>query len=322
MKKEKIIFNGRNGINSGKRFDEAKKLANEKNSTQINQLVDCINSVLADNGISERINSDQIRFEPNAVGNLYCSKENKKLTEIFFDHIFPKPTETHFAHFTSINTAKSIVGSKSFWVFNLTKNAGAEYHKFYEDHGLLGFREKKEYVGFETSYEANRKSIFSLSFTSEDNNSEAMWETFGKGYKGVKLYFKIESKTDFFRKVHYSNKGEKIKLLSELTESIWREFETTLRLYKISKVGAFSIPQLVVYEDEYRFIYDGINDLIRFKIKPDDHGNLYAIVPFQNPAIDIQLTRIEKGVHCDPKEFEKLKAIVKRRYSYSVEFIE
>jgi hypothetical protein len=322
MKENRMIANGRKGINSAKKIEEHISIAFVKNQTEINRLVDCINSVLTDNNIGEKITSDHVNFEPNAIGNNYIEPRNKKLTDIFFNTVFPKPNQTQFAHFTSINKAKSIVGSKSFWVFNLNANAGAEYEKFYNDHGLLGFSETKEFPGFKTSFEENRKSIFSLSFTAEDNNSEAMWESFGKGYKGVKLYFKVESYSDYFRKIYYSITGEKIKLLSDLTENIENEFETIFRLYKISKVGAFYIKGMMGLEDEYRFIYDGINDPTNFKIKSHENGNLYAIVPFKNPAIDIQLTKIEKGVNCDPHEFEKLKTIVQSRYSHNVEFIE
>ncbi|MDI1324866.1 MAG: hypothetical protein PSV36_19135 [Algoriphagus sp.] len=322
MDENQIITDNQNKINNFKKYEEAERSAIIKNKTEINQLVDCVNTVLADNDILERINSNQIRFEPNAVGNLYCGKGNKKLTEIFFDHVFPKANQECFAHFTSIQNAKSIVGSKSFWVSNLNKNAEAEYKAFYEDHGLLGFREKREFLGFETGYEENRKTIFSLSFTSENNNSEAMWESFGKGYRGVKLYFKVESNTDYFRKIRYSANGEKIKLLADLTEGIWKEFETTFRLYKISKVGAYYIPGLVNFEDEYRFIYDCINDIDKFKLKKQEAGKCYAIVPFENSIIRFQLLKIEKGVYCDQNEFEKLKEIVKRQYSYDIEFVE
>ncbi|WP_100629841.1 hypothetical protein [Algoriphagus formosus] len=322
MDEDQIILLIQENEAKQKEFDEAKRVANEKNRTQINQLVDCVNSVLEENNIPESINSAHINFEPNAVGNNYCGKEDKKLTEIFFNHVFPKPQQIEFAHFTSVDTAKSIVGSKSFWVFNLAKNAEAEYQKFYEDHGLFGFREQKEFIGLKTSYEDNRKSIFSLSFTSENNNSEAMWESFGNGYKGVKLFFKVESESFAFRKIRYSKPKEKIKLLKDLSEAVKNEFGTTLRLYKISKAGAFYISGLLDFEDEYRFIHDRINDTHKFDLKKHDNGQSYVIVPFENPVIKFKLFRIEKGAYCDLREFEELKAIVRRRYEYEIEFIE
>jgi hypothetical protein len=322
MKENRIIANGIKGMNSEKKIEEHKSIAFVKNQTEINRLVDCINSVLADNNIGEKITSDHVNFEPNAIGNNYIEPRNKKLTDIFFDHVFPKSNQKCFAHFTSINTAKSIVDSKSFWVFSLNKNSGAEYEKFYEDHNLLGYKKRKEFLNIETGYYENRKSLFSLSFTSSENNSDVMWEGFGKGYKGVKLYFNIVDDSDSFRKIRYSDSEEKIKLLADLSDAVSRDFNTTFRLYKISKAGAFYIKGSLDFEDEYRFIHDGINDAYKFKIKRHKDGQFYAKVPFENPIIKIQLTKIEKGIYCDPVEFEKLKTIVKKQYSYDIKVIE
>jgi hypothetical protein len=306
---------------SQKIHDKKLIFAGKRNNEKLPDLLACINKVLSDNEIEGIINEGHVIFGGEMAGNIYPSVKDKKLTQIVFDHAYPKPTGKFFSHFTGYETATGIIQSGSFHVYNLEKNASEEYYKFYQAHNLLGYKEQKELLGVKTSYSDNRSSIFSLSFTSPQNKSDAMWERFADNYHGVKLTFKIKDNSNYFRKIHYSKDRQKIKLLDDLSCAIKNQFQTQFGLFKISKMGAFYIESHLDYEEEYRFIYDPSEDKSKFKIEKNEEGIYYAVVPFTNKAISFKLIEVKRGYKCDRDDFQKLKTIVESKFTHKITFV-
>jgi hypothetical protein len=307
---------------SQKIHDKKLIFAGKRNNEKLPDLLACINKVLSDNEIEETINESHVIFGGEMAGNFYPSVKDKKLTQIVFNHAYPKPTGKFFSHFTGYEKATGIIQSGSFHVYNLEKNASEEYYKFYQAHNLLGYEEQKELLWVKTSYSDNRSSIFSLSFTSPENESDAMWERFAENYHGVKLTFKIKDNSDYFRKIHYSKGGQKIKLLDDLNCAIKNQFETQFSLFKISKMGAFYIESHLDYEEEYRFIHDPSADKSKFKICKNEEGNFYAVVPFTNKAISFKLIEVKRGYKCSKENFAKLKILTESKFGKKIKFIE
>jgi len=138
MTQQELIEKNLEKIEKMKVYDQKMEIANNNNKTKIADLVDTVNEILSRHGIKDQINSHQIRFNADYIGNISWI-EDKKLSRLIFDKIYPQPTIKTFSHYTSFDKGLSIITQKQFWLFNLLQNFDAnEFKLFYQEHGIDG----------------------------------------------------------------------------------------------------------------------------------------------------------------------------------------
>jgi len=310
-------------------YDERLKIAERLNQERLHELVDLVNTIFARNGINERIDKTHIRFNADYIGNI-IKVEDKKLSEIIFNAIYPKPTLSLHSHYTTSKGAISILTNKELWLFNLIKNFDAEeFRLFYEEHDITGYRNLRETFGVRTDYKNLMSELFCLCLTSEVNSSPALWDYFGYKGTGIKLTFEVESKIPDFREVYYSysdeHKPKRIRLLKDLFDTISETFHYPLNFTYISKIGAFYIHGKFKDEQEYRFLVKRTSDSYNaWNFVPvtfcDDVS--YIVLPFSSRLAEFKLRKVTKGPNCSSSEFDEVKKIIDDNFTSDVEVIE
>ncbi len=300
-------------------YDERKRIANQKNIDEINKLVNLVNCILKKHGISDSINKNQIRFNADYIGNITWIND-KKLSELIFEKIYPKPTKNTFSHYTKFEKGKAIIEKSEFWLFNLLQNfEHDEFKLFYEEHGIDGYKNDAETFDVKTGYRSLMSKIFVLCFTTEENTSPTLWNHFANNSTGLKLTFEIESKIPDFREVYYSNitKKQPIELLKDLFTEIKKMFNSPFNFTYISKIGAFYIKGDFENEQEFRFLIKRESDNYNaLKLQPiivqDDIS--YIVLPFESDYASFKLTKVEKGANCSDKDFNTLTPIIRANH--------
>ena len=309
-------------LNKMNEYEERRKLAEKKNHTEIDRLVKLVNRILSNHGVSEKIDKTHIRFNADYAGNITWI-DDKKLSEIIFEHIYPTPKKKLYSHYTGFETGKSILEKEEFWLFNLIQNFDAEEFKlFYREHGLRGYEKNKQTFGIWTGYRPLMSEIFALCLTSEENTSPTLWNYFANKSTGIKLTFEVESKIPDFREVYYSNtnKPQQIPLLKELFEQIEKEFKYPFNFTYMSKIGAFYIKGDFSNEDEYRFLIKRTSDSYNaWGLQPITFQNdiEYIVLPFKSDYADFNLKKIEKGENCCDKDFASIEKIASKKYPWT-----
>ena len=307
------------------RYDEKKRIADGKNINEIDTLVEFVNQILARHGIFEGINKRQIRFNADYIGNISWI-DDKKLSELIFEKIYPTPKQRTFSHYTKFDKGISIIDKSEFWLFNLIQNFDAdEFRLFYQEHGIDGYERDSETFGINTGYRSLMAEIFALCLTTEENNSQTLWEYFADKGTGLKLTFEIESKIPDFREVYYSNiiTHQPIALLQDLFTEIKAKFDYLFNFTCISKIGAFYIKGIFENEKEYRFLIKRTSDNYNaWRLQPikfqDDIS--YIVLPFETEFAKFKLIKVEKGPACDELEFNKLVSLIHAKHK-AVEII-
>lgn len=300
-------------------YDNKLKIANEKNTNEIDNLVALVNSILLRHGITEQITKSQIRFNADYIGNISFI-EDKKLSELIFEKIYPTPKRKTFSHYTKFDKGVSILENSEFWLFNLLQNfAAEEFQLFYKEHGIDGYEVDAETLGVLTGYKPLMSEIFALCLTSEENSSPTLWNYFADKGTGLKLTFEIESKIPDFREVYYSNihTPQPISLLQDLFSEIKTQFGYVFNFTYISKIGAFYIKGVFENEQEYRFLIKrGSDNYNAWNLQPirfqDDIS--YIVLPFHSEFADFKLIKVEKGPKCDLVEFDKIIPLIEAKY--------
>lgn len=309
------------------RYDARLKIAEKLNREKINELVDLINKILKRNNVNEFIDKSHIKFHADYIGNITYIKD-KKLSEIIFNAIYPKPSLKLYSHYTTFKGACSILTNKELWLFNLIKNFDAEeFRLFYEEHKITGYRDLQDTFGIRTDYRSLMAEQFSLCLTSEINNSPTLWNYFGYGGTGIKLTFEIESKIPDFREVYYSDKNnpKQIPLLEDLFKSIWDKYDYPFNFSYISKIGAFYIHGKFDNEKEYRFLVKRTSDNYNAWdfVPVTFHDDIsYIILPFNSRLAEFKLKKVSKGPNCSPIDFDIIKNIINNNYKEQIEIEE
>lgn len=300
-------------------YDNKLRIANQKNTTELDNLVALVNSILSKYGITEQINKSQIRFNADYIGNI-SYVEDKKLSELIFEKIYPTPQRKTFSHYTKFDKGVSIINNSEFWLFNLLQNFGAEeFRLFYREHSIDGYENDAETLGVLTGYKPLMSELFALCLTSEENSSPTLWNYFAQNGTGLKLTFEIESKIPDFREVYYSNihTQQPIALLKELFTEIKKQFGYIFNFTYISKIGAFYIKGSFENEQEYRFLIkkgsDNYNTWSLQPIKFQDEIS-YIVLPFHSEFADFKLIKVEKGPNCDSNEFDKIIPLINAKH--------
>lgn len=292
-------------------YDERLKISNQKNTDEIDRLVELVNKILEKHGITDTINKKQIRFNADYIGNITWI-DDKKLSELIFEKIYPSPTRKTFSHYTKFDKAISIIEKSEFWLFNLIQNFDAEeFRLFYREHNIDGYEQDEMTLGVPTGYRAIMSEIFALCLTTEENTSHILWDYFSENGTGLKLTFEVESKIPDFREVYYSNihDHKPIELLKDLFVEIKNNFNYPFIFTYISKIGAYYIKGDFENEQEYRFLIKRTSDNYNaWRLQPITIENdiSYIVLPFETEFAKFKLIKVEKGPNCDLLEFNKI----------------
>jgi len=311
-------------FNGWKQHDEKLKLAEIHNRENITELVNLVNDIFKRNHITETIDNTHIRFEAGFIGNILKVKD-KKLSDIIFDTIYPKPALKLYSHYTTFNGACGILANKELWLFNLLKNFDDdEFKLFYEHHNMTGYRDMNSTLGIPTDYRSLMAEQFALCLTSATNNSLALWNFFGYQGTGIKLTFEIDNKIPDFREVYYSakDKPERIELLADLFDTIARKYNSPFNFTYASKIGAFYIHGRFENEQEYRFLVKRTADNYNAwgftpVVFQDDIS--YITLPFKSPLAEFKLKKVSKGPNCSLENFKIIKDIISANYTEQIE---
>lgn len=309
------------------RYDQRRKIAEQLNEEKLDELVNVVNEVFEKNGISGRIDKKHIKFDADFIGNV-VKIEDKKLSEIIFNEIYPQPTLKYYSHYTNFNAACNILANKELWLFNLIKNFDAEeFRLFYEVHGIDGYKKLNDTFGIKTDYRSLMSNLFSLCLTSENNQANDLWGYFGHNGTGVKMTFEIESYIPDFREVYYSSKDspQKIPFLADLFDTVFAKYNYPLNFTYISKIGAFYIHGKFDNEQEYRFLVKRTSDSYNawdFTPVVFDNDVTYIVLPFVSRLAEFKLKKVTKGPTCSDANFAVIKNIITANFTDVIEIEE
>ncbi|MFA7123697.1 MAG: hypothetical protein WC212_06640 [Candidatus Delongbacteria bacterium] len=219
-------------------------------------IVDDINSVLQANGISEKIDINDISVS-NVVTDGYYAVHC--LSDLIMSNLWPSIKSEEVYHFTSKVAAESMINSQIFRFYNIMKRIDdGEIYTFCENHSLSGYLEKDD--NGEMLYKSLiAPKIFYSSFsetTLTQVQEKLLWDKFAK--KGVRLKFRIttrKNKTDFRKMVYEYKEGEPIKILKELSRAI-KKYKRNFILARISTLCAFFLSKHFDMECECRAVYN------------------------------------------------------------------
>jgi hypothetical protein len=314
---EKFMKNVTDKLIQMRAYETREQIANKKNITDIDALVNLVNAILSNHGITDTINKSQIRFNADYIGNISKIKD-KKLSNIILDAIYPKPTRKVFSHYTKFDKGLNIIESKEFWMFSLLQNfTDSEFQLFYQEHNIDGYNKERETFGVRTGYRPLMSEIFALCLTTEENTSPTLWQYFAESCTGLKLTFEVLPQIPDFREVYYSNRHtrEPIPLLKDLFSEIETSLKQPFNFTYMSKVGAFYIKGDFENEQEFRFLikresddYDA-RDLQPIPYNADVS---YIILPFFSKFATFHLIKVEKGPNCDPAKFNAAIPMIQR----------
>jgi hypothetical protein len=213
-------------------------------------------------------------------------------------------------------------------LFNLLRNySQQEYRLFYKEHNIDGYEQERNIWGVDVGYRSNMSQMFSLSLTSDQNESDQLWEDFAHNGTGVKLTFKVEPNSPDFRKVYYSNRNvpTQIPLLLDLFSEIQTVTGYPLNFTSISKIGAFYIRGIYSNEDEYRFLIKrdsasfGAWDIEPVQWRDDI---TYIVLPFESRFGKFSLTKVQRGPNCRIEKFNELQGIIETANYGDVDIID
>lgn len=221
-----------------------------------NKLIDSINAILVNHGIAESIDLRDVTITGNTVSDF--ATENQILSNLIVNNIWPSIDHQTVYHYTSKDSAESILNSGEFRFYSLLKRFNEdEIKKFCENHGLTGYLEQDE--NREPKYKSLiMKNIFYASFTDANITTKQegyFWRTFG-AIDGVRLTLDIEASNLNFRKIVYEEEeGAPIALLKNLTTTIRESYGLEFLLSGISRLCAFYLSKDFDVENEYRALY-------------------------------------------------------------------
>lgn len=220
-------------------------------------LVADINTILAKNGIYDKITLSDITITEKTVSDLV--KPNAKLSDAISNFFWPSITDATVYHYTSRSAGENILNTGIFRFNNISNRySDGEILTFCETHDLKGYLEKDE--NNEPKYKhLIMTNTFYSSFTDislTKDQEEYFWRNFA-ACDGVRLKIQITASNPNFRKMHYEQtKGKPILLLSELTKCIREKYNREFILKGISRLCSFYLSGTDYgIENEYRALY-------------------------------------------------------------------
>lgn len=305
------------------KHDKRQQKAIIQNKTEINDLVETVNSILAEYKITERITKKHIRFYADFIGNITLPINDKKLSEIIFDHYFPTPPQKTYYHFTSFEACRSIIDSGKIRLSNLLKRFNdGEFSEFYRDHNIDGYQAGGNVFGIDIGEKAVMSEIFFLSMTSSpfDFPGDKKWEDFGDSGRGLRISLELKAKHSDFREVYYSGNrsGNHIPLLKSLETTIQAKYHKPLSFSYISKIGAFYIRGAFKNEAEYRLLIKTTADdysasHLKMTVTDKEENIGYIELPLMNDFAEIIITAVQPGYNCSEDHITELTDLIKTK---------
>ncbi len=322
MNEFEFILSIQEKLKRSKEHDRKTNIADLKNKTEIEDLVNLVNEILKNHEVHECINKSQIQFYADYIGNITPPISDKKLSHLIFEKCFPKPSLKTYYHFTSTKSLLNILETKQIRLYNLRKRfKDGEFTEFYTDHGMDGYKNGGEVLGIDCSEKSIMSEIYIFSLTSQgfDFEGQSKWKDFGDNGRGFRIEFEIKSKHNDFREVYYSRKHllNNIPLLKDLFTKIKNRYDLPFNFTYSSKIGAFYIKGNFNNESEYRFLIKRLSDDYNaFYLKPiieNTQENInYIEIPFSSEFADFKIKSIQPGYHCIEKDISKVKYLIKK----------
>jgi hypothetical protein len=223
-----------------------------------NALIHDINSILTSHGVGTQITVEDIICTENVIVD--SGRSDGKLSNAIVGHIWPSIPTKRVYHYTSRESAESILSSGVFRLSNIEKRfSEGEIVTFCGTHELSGYLEPVDESGT-PYYRANMMPrLFYASFTDTnvtDEQEDYFWRTFATS-DGVRLELEIVAQNPDFRKVFYEQfQGEPIQLLNDMVTTINKKYNVKFILGGISRMCAFYLDgEDFDIENEYRMLY-------------------------------------------------------------------
>lgn len=314
-------------------FDKVKKqmelfAETDKLNANISDAVKTINDIFKKFGIQYTVNCNDIEFSNSFLWNkpyLVWDKEldinlvlrKPRLSEIIFNHYYPKPTSTTFYHFTTYRNFISIIKNKELWLFNLMKRFHqGEFRLFYKDHGLTGYETNTDDNGVVMESSLMQQTFytsFAKSSTIPLADEENLWYSFGEGGLGVRLEFEITPKGTYtdFRNIFYKQDKNSSKdlLINELVSVVQTKYNRIFTLSGLSKIGGFYLQGDFDTENETRLLIKQSTDDYKFDFAINNfNGDIKYIKLklFDNPLVEIKIKSVQPGFHISDNRVEKV----------------
>jgi hypothetical protein len=297
-------------------YDKRKAIADARNNNELTDLVSDINTILRRYNITKTITEEQIVFDSELIHNIFL--KDKSLSNIIFDHCFPKPTEKIFSHYTTFATFANIVSSRTLRLYNLHKNyAAGEFSEFYEDHGIVGYNDKTKTLGIPTDKDTIMSQIFCLCLTGfgHDRFETNKWRDFGNFGKGIRIDFEIEPHIAEFRKIYYPKPAKSgIPILKDLFSEIPSKYTLPLNFTGISKIGSYYIKNEFSSENEYRFLIKRTSDeYLAHHLQPINENESVAFIniALNSPFADFKVISVQPGYDFPNEHLDEIENLIK-----------
>lgn len=309
-------------------FDQVKKqmeLMAETNrlNSRISEAVEAINQIFSEYGIEQKITKNDIKFTDSFLTNNHYTekvdiettlfKSLRRLSQIIFEHYYPKPKGNKFFHYTTVSALKGILKNE-LKLKPLIKNENySEFKLFYQDHNLEGYTRNIDERGI-LMERVLMEQCFAICFASPidltQHKDKTLWSSFADNGGGVRIEFQIDTQHPDFRQIFYHKNLDKGKLLlNRLAKDTLEKFNRTFALAGVSKIGAFYLPGDYDIENEVRFLFKKFTDEYNFLF---DDSNGYIMLPFESDFAKISITKIRAGKLCDIENIRSI--LVEKHY--------
>jgi hypothetical protein len=291
------------------------------NKDRLMEAVQFINAIFSEDDykILERVTPEDIEFTYHFLTNRHYTERNeedilvvkkfRRLTQIIFDHYYPKPNGNTFYHYTKLSALRGILKGE-LKLTPLIKNENFdEFKTFYKDHNLIGYQTNTDESG-KVMEQVLMEQCFAICLAMLEGLTEekesALWTSFGDTHSGVRIELEIKTEHPDFRKIFYRDKSlDKNKLLlNRLNRDTQTRFNRIFTVAGLSKIGAFYLPGDYNIENEVRFLIKKFTDDYEFNF---DDSKPFIMLPLKSDYADISIKRIKAGKKCN---LDNLKEII------------
>jgi hypothetical protein len=263
------------------------------------EAVRILKTVLGGHGIHAAIDRNDIHVREKYICEI--TGNQSRISNIIYDHIFPKQTAVEVFHYTTSDGFKGIINTGELRLYSLKKRINddcGELDSFAEKHGFEGYLDDTKGVAF---FKTLSENLFYTSLTRIDATNEAMmWDTFGGNGSGVRLKLRIsvqQGQRGDLRRIQYETPGR--TLLNQIDEALRAACLPPFVPWTTSRVGAFFLPGYLDDESEARLLvkhYDGAPDDRR-----TDGSFQFWPVPIDtaNDVAQVHLSEVRLGASSD-----------------------
>lgn len=264
---------------------------------------------------------NEIHVLPDSKVVVEHTSSEGSLSQALIDHFFPgEAAGVEVAHFTSVESFRSIVTSNELRLGSLLKRANEqEFKSFSEDFGLSGYLDMNEGKPY---YKTLMGDLFYTSFTEpEPTDSSYMWQLFGDQGRGVKLTFQV-SPIKFraeLRRVQYGSRNVAAKsLIGSIMRRIQKECGRHFIMRGIARIGAFYLPlgYSLDKEEETRLLVKSWGDGPAHELVSGQGSDAYLPLAFgadANEFCSLNIVAVQSGPQSDCSAIDQV--LVNSRFS-------